>query len=301
MRELSFNIFNSDDAISKGKPILNYMPYWTALCGLDLLRKVEPTIVDDCSGYMYAINNNDLRNPDSNNWSTYAARHHKEIAKDTTFKALELITKLAEPFNNIPNSNLTTIPLTSDILRIITNDDLNDPNVMNTLELSVRHLNLVDEGSLWDPAYINNKTANTVIHYKKLLEYFKPVLDSCKIKQVSEDKILDYYPSRIIHQIAVGLSCLYRLFNKFEKSYWEEIDDVIQNRGFTSSIIIDKIASVPAISPETAIGITSDKIYTEPVIIKFKSSYMTLSEKYLYCVYSLLDDQSRYLELNNLV
>lgn len=297
MAELNFNsVFSSSTEVNdKQFPPVQKLPYYTALCALDILRQVEPTIVNDCVGYMYAIDNNDLRNPDANNWSTYAARHHKEIAKDTTFKALELIYKLAEPFKNIKNENLTTIPLTPDIVNIITTENLSDPNVMNTLELSIRYLNLVDEVSpIWyskeDPQ-IRNGIANTVIHYSKVLEYFKPILNACNIKQISEDKILDYYPSRIIHQIAVGLSCLYRLFNKTDKTYWEEIDDFINELLKFCSTTLNRVASVPAISPETAIGITTNKIYSEPVMIKFKSSYMTLPEKYIFLVYCLLTNK----------
>lgn len=297
MTELNFNsVFSSSTEVNdKQFPPVQKLPYYTALCALDILRQVEPTIVNDCVGYMYAIDNNDLRNPDANNWSTYAARHHKEIVKDTTFKALELIYKLAEPFKNIKNENLTTIPLTPDIVNIITTENLSDPNVMNTLELSIRYLNLVDEVSpIWyskeDPQ-IRNGIANTVIHYSKVLEYFKPILNACNIKQISEDKILDYYPSRIIHQIAVGLSCLYRLFNKTDKTYWEEIDDFINELLKFCSTTLNRVASVPAISPETAIGITTNKIYSEPVMIKFKSSYMTLPEKYIFLVYCLLTNK----------
>ena len=304
MKELSFhNVFTPNEDCKSETLIwgkVNKIHYLTALYAIEVLKIIHPSHIDECIGYMYAIENNkkmDLIK--ETNWNAYAAKNSRDIETDITFKSLEMITKLVEPFISTDvDTRLAelTIPLPREVARTILYEDLTDPNVMNTLELSVRNLNLKAKDDIVSNP--EDRFGYTQIVFEKVVEKFKPLLDKCKFSNsISEERIRKDYNALTIHNYAIWLSCLYRLFYHFEHDYWDAFDDLFRCStcgeydnwvNMMNNPFVAKARSIPVAVPETVIGITTAKKYQEPPIIKNRSSYLSLSERYLTLLYMQL-------------
>ena len=295
MKELSFlDVFTVKDNDVNKYSERNKIHYLTALYAIEVLKILQPAHVNECIGYMYAVENNrkmDLLK--ETNWNAYASKNHKDIEVDVIFKSLEMITRLVEPFvNKSADTTLasTTIPLPREIARIILEEDLTDPNVMNTLELSVRHLNLSKDTDIY--THREDRYGYTQIVFDKVVEKFKPLLDKCKFSNtISVEKLRKDFNALTLHRYAIWLSCLYRLFYNFEKDYWDSFDDLF-SCGCESNwcnqmtnVHVSKALQVPVAEPETVIGIVTAKKYQEPPLVKNRSAYLSLSERYLTLLY----------------
>jgi hypothetical protein len=168
---------------------------------------------------------------------------------------------------------------------------------MNTLELSVRHLTLENENDMFSTR--ENRYGYTQIAFERVVEKFKPLLDKCKFSNsISVEKLRRDFNALTIHRYAIWISCLYKLFYNFEKDYWDSFDDLFKCSGGveTSSwanqmtnAFVNKALQVPVATPETVIGITTAKKYQEPPLVKNRSAYLSLSERYLTLLYMQLE------------
>jgi hypothetical protein len=259
------------------------------------------TVALNTGDYMYAIENNkkmDLIK--ETNWNAFASKNHKDIEVDVIFKSLEMITRLVEPFTN-KNADTSlaelTIPLPREIASTILHEDLTDPNVMNTLELSVRHLNHNANDKISTTP--EDRFGYTQIVFEKVVEKFKPLLDKCKFSNsISEENLRKDFNALTLHRYAIWLSCLYRLFYHFEHDYWDAFDDLFRCGtcgeydkwiSTMNNPCVDRARNVPVAEPETVIGITTAKRYQEPPLVKNRSHYLSLSERYLTLLYMQLE------------
>lgn len=302
MREISFlDVFASDDKSPHyfGHEKYIKIKYLLAIYAIEVLKQLQPSHVDECISYMYAVDHGELLHPDvSKGWNYYSAKRCRDIESEVTFSALEMISKLVEPFTNKQaNTELaeTTIALPQEIARVILNEDLTDPNVMNTLELSVRNLNLTES---WDTGDYNGSQHDlfgyTRIAFGEVVKKFQPLLDKCKFSNsISEERLRKDYNAYKLHEYAIWLSCLYRLFYTSTKDYWDTFDEIFNEscpyHRSASNPYLKKAFLYPVAVPETVIGAVSIKKYQEPPFIKNRSSYISLSERYLSLLYWTLD------------
>lgn len=307
MKEISFLDVFAKDTKDNGLPNLYgdhkaiRIKYLLAIYAIEVLKQIQPAHVDECIGYMYAVNHGETMHPDTTKgWNYYSARRCKDIESETIFNALDMISKLVEPFANKQADTTfaeSTIALPQEIARVILNEDLTDPNVMNTLELSVRNLNLTES---WERGDIRGTSENiagyTRIAFGEVVKKFQPLLDKCKFSNsISEERLRKDYNAYKLHEYAIWLSCLYRLFYTFEKDYWDTFDEVFKEHcpyeRYAQNPYLKKAFLYPVAVPETVIGAVSDKKYQEPPFIKNRSSYISLSERYLSLLYWQLESK----------
>ena len=282
MQEISFrDVFNDETAA------FFQHKYLLAIYAIEILKLIQPTYVNAASGYMYAITHGELLNEDTaRGWEAYASRKHKDIYIETTFQSLQMIDRLIQPFiDKTANvyKNLYTIGLPWDVARIIQNEDLTDPNVMNPLELSVRNI-YFDNVNNYTQSTDSQKHYSTKLAFKEVVRLFQPLLDTCKFTNISETRLLKEFTAFKIHQYGVWLSCLYRLFYPFSNDYWDEFDNCRYK-----DCIIDRVLGFPAATPETVIGVIDNKQFIQPSITQNRTTYLTLAERYLvllYCTFS---------------
>lgn len=248
--------------------------YLTALFAIENLKQVQPQQVTPERGYMYAILHDNILNIDtSNGWGLYASQHYQDIKIETTVQCLNMIELLAAPFkSNSYNKMCRTIGVPADVARIIQNEDLLDLNVVNTLELSIKNIPMVLE--VGDIQYPH------VFTFGQIQKLFSPFLNTCVFKDMSEEKLLKKYTRLCIYQYAVTLSCLYRLFYRQPRDYWDS-SDAVQ----FSNQTIGWVNTVPVIVPETVIGILEPIEFKAPPINNNVSTYLSLPQRYLALLY----------------
>ena len=285
MVELSFKHIYDD---TRDAPMCRSYMQLLALHAIELLSIVEPSRVDEYSGYFYAINHGEVLNVGTHGWAGYASRKHKEITEETTFCCLDMITRLLEPFDKAlysPTNQVFTSVLPKDIIRILTNEDLTDPMVIGNLNLAIkgvqysRKLNAcMDERE--DTREHDRLGAGTTINILKVIDYFKPLIDSCNFKNMATPALLKKYTAIEIHRIASWLSCLYHLFDSASFSgygdIWEHYDAMYHDQ-----FDIRKALSVPVATPETVLCITKFQSFNYPPLQANRSDYLSLSERYL--------------------
>lgn len=263
---------------------LNVSKYLLGIYAIELIKHIEPTRVNSDVGYMYALTHGDLLSKDaSNGWESYTAKNHKSIAAEITLQTLEMVERLIEPFTHptIDTDSVLSVKLPTEITRVLAHEDLTDPNVMNTLELSVRHLNLRN-----DDCHSNKESmAYSQLTMTQVCKLFKPLFDKCKFRNLSEEKLLKNYDRITLHRMGIWLSCLYRLFYTFNRDFWDTFDD-FRAQGYICDVAVSKALRVPVAEPETAIGIISDERFTVPPLAINRSSYLSLAERYLSLLYN---------------
>lgn len=278
MQEISFRDVFADETAPFAQN-----KYLLAIYAIEILKLIQPTYVNAASGYMYAITHGELLSEDTTRgWEAYASRKHKDISIETTFESLQMIDRLVQPFvDKTANvyENLYTVGLPCDVARIIQNEDLTDPNVMNPLELSVRNI-YFDSVNSYPQSTDSQKNYSTRLAFKEVVRLFQPLLDTCKFRNISETRLLKEFTAFRIHQYGVWLSCLYRLFYPYSDDYW----DVFDNSNY-NDCIIDRVLGFPAATPETVIGVVNNKQFIQPSITQNRTAYLTLAERYLVLLY----------------
>ena len=259
--------------------------YLTALYAIELIKRVYPNHVDESSAYMYAIAHNELLHPDFiKGKNYYVAKRCRVIEEEVTFQVLEMVTKLIEPFKEDNSdsilASMDTIGLPGEVARVLLHEDLTDPNVMNTLELSVRNCHSdIYEGTLLPEGY----SGLTKVRFSEVVKLFKPLLDSCKFTNISELRMKKDFNTKKLHDMGTWLSCLYRLFYPYTNDYWY----VFEHEATIYPKAIDKAMNAPASTPEAVIGIVDNRNYSAPPCIKNRSGYLSVGERYLSCLYSV--------------
>lgn len=264
-----------------GQVEVNFKKYLLGIYAIELIKHMEPTRINSDIGYMYALERGDTLTA-TNGWESYTAKNHKNIAAEIIFQSLEMVNLLIEPFINpaIDTDQVFTVKLPQSVARIIAHEDLTDPNVMNTLELTIRNIHQKEDFCEFDS--IGGFTKLTLT---QVIKCFDPLLKKCKFKNLSEEKLLKDYNRNKLHEIGIWLSCLYRLFYTFKRDYWDTFDDFIE-RGVICPLAITKAKHVPVSEPETAIGIVSDKRYSVPPLAQNRSDYLSLADRYLILLYN---------------
>lgn len=260
---------------------LNTMKYLLGIYAIELIKHIEPTRINSDIGYVYALEHGELMNS-ATSWESYTAKNHKTIASEIIFQTLEMVNLLIEPFVDpvIDTDNVFTISLPTPVARTLAHDDLTDPNVMNTLELTIRNLHLRED--FCKTEYTSGYTKLTMA---QVIKSFDPLLKKCKFKNLSEERLLKEFNRDKLHQIGIWLSCLYRLFYTFKRDYWETFDDILESN-IICPMAITKARHVPVSEPEIAIGIVSDKRFKTPPLAPNRSDYLSLSDRYLILLYN---------------
>lgn len=260
--------------------VTNLPKYLLGIYAIELIKHIEPTRVNSDVGYMYALEHGDTLKANTN-WESYTAKNHKSIASEIIFQTLEMINLLIDPFVNptVDTDNVFTIKLPTEVARTLAHEDLTDPNVMNTLELSVRNLHQRED---WCSESVTSYAQLTMT---QVIKCFDPLLKKCRFKNLSEEKLLKDFGRDKLHTIGIWLSCLYRLFYTFKHDYWDTFDDLL-NSNIICPMAITKARHVPVSEPEVAIGITSDKRYSIAPLAPNRSDYLSLSDRYLILLYN---------------
>lgn len=300
MKELSFaNIFTynsidiskySDDNMVSNISIRlqrynNIYPL--ALQAIELLRNIKVEDVTPELAFMYAVDNGDktLDTLDPSTWDSYAGKHEVEIKANTILNCLNLISLLIEPFRN-PIKDIYTMGLPKDVsdkldeinfkelFVILNSESYNDFNPLPVLELSIRNLTNHSRMDNDSPYGSNSRYRGytDVLSMEQVYDIFKPFIDKCSFNEEKDPyKLIKKYPSRKIRQYALLLSIMYRLFYFMDKSVDEVVEDLInrhvctnyKNRDMSAnSPIMSWILSIPYLSPEIAVGITTPKRYS---------------------------------------
>lgn len=300
MTELSFkNIFTFDNEFSSKRfdsDILSNVSirnsryntaYPLALQSIELLRNIKVEDVTPELAFMYAVDNDDkeLDTLDPSTWDRYAGKHEKEIKANTILNCLNLIDLLIEPFR-IPVKDVYTMGLPKDVsdrldeinfkelFVILNSESYNDFNPLPVLELSIRNLTNHSRMDNEDPydSCSRYRGYTDVLSMEQIYDIFKPFIDKCSFNEDNDPlKLIKKYPSRKIRQYALLLSIMYRLFYFIDRTP-EELAEVylsndhctnFRNRDLSAnSPIISWILSIPYISPEVAVGITTPRRYS---------------------------------------
>ena len=300
MKELSFaNIFSfndieykkyidSDMASNKSIRLSKYnTTYPLALQAIELLRNIKVEDVTPELAFMYAVDNEDkdLDTLDPSTWDSYAGKHEKDIKANTILNCLNLISLLIEPFRT-PIKDVYTMGLPKDVsdrldeinfkelFVILNSESYNDFNPLPVLELSIRNLTNHSRMDNDDPysSCSRYRGYTDVLSMEQVCEIFKPFIDKCSFNEDKDPlKLIKKYPSRKIRQYALLLSIMYRLFYFMDKNPEDVAEDILSkhignnfnNRDLSAnSAITSWILSIPYISAEVAVGITTPRRYT---------------------------------------
>lgn len=267
---------------------LNTRKYLLGIYAIELIKNIEPTRINSDVGYMYALEHGDLLSQAaSKGWESYTAKNNKAISAEIILQSLEMVELLIEPFTKptVDTDSVFTVRLPMEITRVLAHEDLTDPNVMNTLELSVRHLHLKENMECPRSSTSFENRAFGRLTMTQVCKLFTPLFNKCKFKNLSEERLLKDYNRNVLHHMGIWLSCLYRLFYTFDRDYWDTFDDFV-SRGYICPMAISKALDVPVVEPETVIGIVSDRRFNTPPLSKNRSSYLSLAERYLSLLYN---------------
>ena len=324
MKELSFaDLFSKSSRNSLVPDVQNndairackskHIKYATAMQAIELLRNIKVEEVTPELAFMYAVDNGDtnLDTTDSSTWDTYAGKHEVDIKANTILNCLNMIDLLIEPFRH-PIKDVYTMGLPKDVTDrlneinfdelfiILNSDSYSDFNPIPVLELSIRSLTNYSRLNNDDPYGSTSKYRGypDVITMEEVCKIFRPFIDKCSFTEEKDPyKLIQKYPSRKIRQYALIISIMYRLFY-FEDCMPEDIaEKLLSSEHYTNfrtrdlsanCPITSWILSIPYLSPEIAIGITTPKRYS--CKHKFVPSIPELNDvkTYLILLYNLL-------------